>query len=178
MIFIVLRSHRPSFKNFRYFIQDEQNSRCWISLIKTSTFPQAKSTEFSYQFLILFAIFPFPEPPCLSALPYGKSTFNILTSKMMKMTWSSEPRCIVWTCAKAGVRELQKKCNQNRLYKTLRFQWKSSYLTLRDPPYGRAGRQGRSELQIKVDQNYLKQTCMFQWKSTHLRLRDLPYGPA
>ena len=44
---------------------DEKNSQCAKNQIKTSTFPKAKSAEFSHDFFILFANFPFPETPSL-----------------------------------------------------------------------------------------------------------------
>ena len=50
-------------------------------LIKTSTFPKAKTIEISYDFFIFFAIFPFPETPSLWALSYGGSMFNIYLQK-------------------------------------------------------------------------------------------------
>ena len=52
-----------------------------LKLIKTSTFPKAKTIEISYDFFIFFAIFPFPETPSLWALSYGGSTFNIYLQK-------------------------------------------------------------------------------------------------
>ena len=106
-------------KNFSFFAQNK---------IK-SCFPSLNWIKIFTIFFHFICRFPVPTAPqSLSSLIREKH-FQYLTSKMMKKSRYSESM---------GFRELQKKCNANDLYKTFIFQWKSSYLTLRDLPYGPA----------------------------------------
>ena len=107
-------------------------SKFRIIWLKSLTFVTCIPTHFFILFTTFFHFicrFPVPTAPqSLSSLIREKH-FQYLTSKMMKKSRYSESM---------GFRELQKKCNANDLYKTFIFQWKSSYLTLRDLPYGPA----------------------------------------
>ena len=76
-IFMVVRSHRPSFRNFHKIFRVGKKKQPRFFMI----FPQAKSSKKSHHFLVFFAKIPFPRPPCLSALPYGKITFNLYLQK-------------------------------------------------------------------------------------------------
>ena len=143
-------------------------------------FPQAKSSKKSHHFLVFFAKIPFPRPPCLSALPYGKITFNLYLQKWWKPHDLEKPRNTMWAWVRLKTRgpRTAKKMRSKSPLKTFLLQSKSSYLRRQALPYGRAERQGQYELQEKVDQDYLYKTFMFEWKWAYLRLRDLPYGRA
>ena len=112
-ISMIQRHYFLSFKNFHYFFQDKHFSSWSTKSIKTSTFPKAKTIEFSYDFFIFFAIFPFPETPSLWAFSYGRSTFNIYLQKWWKSRDLEKPRSTIWASLKTGgprtAKEMQSK---------------------------------------------------------------------
>ena len=92
-----------------------------IAKLQTSgRFPQ-RSVEpvFSQHFWISFADIPLPRPPCLCAVPYGESSFNVKLESRWKRSDSYN-----WF-ARIG---------QARPRKTRMFQWKSRYLKQQDLP--------------------------------------------
>ena len=123
-----------------YIIQKEENARSfhWI-IASCPTFSAAlRGAVFSQHFWISFADIPLPWPPCLCAVPYGESSFNVNLESRWKRRDSQK-----WF-ARIG-----------RAYpsKTRMFQWKRRYLRQQDLPYGTAHRQGVPQLQTKFDEN-------------------------
>jgi len=68
---MVLRSHRPSFKNFRYFIQDEKKFAMLDKFNKNVDFPSSKIHRIFISIFDFICNFPVPRAP----LSFGSPSF-------------------------------------------------------------------------------------------------------